>query len=190
MKLQMYLLILIASLFSSVCHARLGETFEQITNRLGVGPYFGPTNDVVAGVVCYQFQKNGINIGVCFWSGKSVYESYSKVSVNDLNNDPGFRHPPEDSGTEFTQSEIQALFDKNSLGGVWHSQSAAETFGSEEAASMNLPADIRIWYWGNITNPVMLGVSHKHLVKIYTRKYNEARNAAIAAQNDKNLKAF
>ena len=92
-------------LASSVCHARLGETEDQIVARYGKPT---ATGKVVDRLQYDSFRHGGYEIQVAFLDGKSQSETYLP---NPDNSGPLHR--------KIEKFEVQILLDANALGSKW-----------------------------------------------------------------------
>lgn len=93
-----------------VTHARLGDTFQDMKNRLGNDGTIitGPIDTLVPDSFGYSFEKNGIKEIATFWHGKSVGENYSKTATDLSGNSEGF-----------SDEEIKSIVANNNCGGTW-----------------------------------------------------------------------
>jgi hypothetical protein len=81
--------------------ARLGDTPDALTKRLGVEAKPSFIKPALAQTVVYEYEYNGIHLYAYFWNGKSCEETYSKKSGS------------------FTDAEIESLLKANNFGAEW-----------------------------------------------------------------------
>ena len=171
MKTKLLLLTLIS--LPLVSQARLGDTYQSLTNRIGAGiTITGPLKDEVPGAVDYFFEKNGIKESVSFWHGVSVYETYTKTE-KDMTGDY----------KRFSKEEVRGVLENNALGGSW---SINDNYGGGVG-------HLEWWAAGQTSaalNPPMEGIWADGSITIWTAKYEATRKAATAAQDKKKLGGF
>ena len=93
-------LILVATLGTFAAHARIGETFDQVTKRYGEGRK--QNCDRLPGAEQYNFVKNPFAIEVILLDGKSVMEVVHRVE-----------------GPHISDDEIKELLKVNGDGHTW-----------------------------------------------------------------------
>ena len=151
-------------LLPCVAFARLGDTPQQLSDRLGAGTditdkYAAPPNTKI-----YKYTRNGIGTLSFFWYGKCCQECYMNVDR-----------------TAFSDAEIQGFLTANSLGGTW-----TEDFSlSERGWKSGVTVD------ANGENVPILGATYDgHIFMCFTVKFAQAYGAALAKAGKNRIKDF
>jgi|GEM_PF-6976691 len=138
----------------AIFDVRLGETFQEVTNRLGVMECVTNDGTQLPDSVTYRIIKGDFLYAVTFWHGKSVDEIYGTTN-------------------NFSSDEIETFFEKNNLSGklINVDQEHQNTMFPE------LKQDGKtMWLWnpiasGNDAPTILMGFSDNHLVSIGTQDY-------------------
>jgi hypothetical protein len=174
MKSTYRILIVIVALMPWLAFARLGDTPESLAQRMGVAG-----SETTAGVKpalansrTFVFQKDGINLVVTFWNGKSCEEIYKKSD-----------------GGEFSDAEIQTMLKNNNFG--------VDDWVSDYTKGVQV-SGIKHWAWGEksdgtasgLTPPILQAYYARGQFSVFTTKYRQASDAADKGAAQKKIQRF
>jgi hypothetical protein len=157
-------LLLVASIIflPFIARARLGETFQQISNRLGTVKWLPDVEGSLPGAVTHKFEKDHMLYAVTIWRGKSVHEMYLTTET-------------------FDGATIDAFLDKNKLSGKWvevPSKVAPEFKGISGPAKT-------VWFW----NPQASANANEDNIFLYHCLHDKV-STYVAYANDNEVQMF
>jgi hypothetical protein len=105
------LFAILFSLLPDIGFARLGDTPQELQDRIGVAKENITSkyaSDLPPNTEVYKYTKNGFGVMSFFWNGKCCQEVYANRDYSDNRDYP-----------DLSESEIQGLLKANGLCGAW-----------------------------------------------------------------------